>query len=162
MPRRRITACERRFVERGEGHDLGQGERLEGKLQARARRLGRVAAAPVLTGEPPGDLRARGEVRLETRRRKPDAAEKFTAGAVLHGPQSEAARGELPLQASGEVVALGPAQAARHELHGHRVGMQGGKGHEIRLAPLAQREPRGRQGVHRCLQGTRMPVLSNA
>src|SRR5690606_26083137 len=42
----------------GEGHDLVEPELLEAEVERGERRLGRVAAPPVLGGEPPTDLDA--------------------------------------------------------------------------------------------------------
>ena len=79
----------------GERHDLVEPELLEAEAQRGARGLRRVAAAPVLASQPPTDLDAGREVRLEARDRKPDEAEEVGGAGRLDRPQSEAMAREV-------------------------------------------------------------------
>lgn len=144
----------RRFVAgRGEGDDLVQTELLEAVRNRGPARLGRVAAAPVLAGEPPPDLHGGREVFLEARPGEPDEADEARPVRDLDRPQPPALLLELPADVLRERVALG-ARQGRHEM-AHRlvVGVQGREGLEILLAPLPQQEALGAELGHAAMIG---------
>ena len=108
---------------------------------ARERGLGRVALPPVLGREPPADLDAGREMRLERRHDEPDEADERRDARHLDRPRAEAVAREVPLGAPRERVALpsreqspgsAPSRAgprsARRTARGPRGATPGGAG----------------------------------
>ena len=95
IPIRSMTARDRRFAGHGERDDLLEGQVAEAEGEGGAGRLGGVAAAPVLAGEPPADLDAGREMRLEPRHRQADEADEVGHARDLDRPEPEAVAGEV-------------------------------------------------------------------
>lgn len=121
----------------GERDDFAQPEALEPETQGRARGLDRVAPAPVLGGESPGDFDAGGEGRFEARHAQPHHAEEGRHVGAFERPQAEAVAIEVLADAGSQGIALGARERPRQVLEHPRVDVEGGEGGEIALAPGA-------------------------
>ena len=103
-------------------------------------------------------------MRLEGRRTKPDITDERPARAWLRSPQAPALTGDLGLEPPRQRVAFGSGEAAGHELHHLRIGIEGREGRKIALTPLTQPQAWAAELDHvdRCLQELLRPVLSDA
>jgi hypothetical protein len=96
--------------------------------------------------QPPADLQAGREVRLETRHREAGEADEGRPAPHLQRPQAAAVLPEMRGDALGQGIALGPLQALRQKLRDPRVGIERGERRQVLLAPRAQDQTLGREG----------------
>ena len=124
----------------GKGDDLVQTERAESVRNGGSGGLRRVSAAPVRKGQPPADLDARREVRLEGRRAQTREADELRHARRFYGPESEATAREVALNRDSERVAGGTVEGAGEVLHHARIGIKRREGREILVTPGAEEE----------------------
>src|SRR3954468_25081320 len=130
---------------RGERDELLGTQLAERVGGARERRLGRVPLSPVVGREPPADLDAGREMRVEGRHDQPDEADERRDSRHLDGPGAEAVTREVPLRAPRQSVAL-PSRERRGEvLHDARIRVHRGERLAILGSPLPQQEARRTQ-----------------
>jgi hypothetical protein len=145
-----------------DGHrdDLVKPNLTEAELDTRSRRLGGIAAAPVLAGQPPPDLDRRGEVGLEItlgqadeadERRSVenlDATDDFDPAEHLDRPQPPSAL----IDPVGDVaclrVAALPSVGRGEVAHDLGIGVHRCERLEVLRPPLAQQQPLGAQLGH--------------
>src|SRR5687768_7580702 len=106
-------------------------------MQSSASRLLRVALAPVLASQPPGNLHTRREVAFEARNCQPRRTDTAVELRPRERPGSESARPEVLKHVIDERVALTARQCAWQVSHDLRVRVQAREAIAVRLAERA-------------------------
>jgi len=101
----------------GHGNDFAEASLIEGKGDARARGLCRIAPSPVLCRETPSHFDARREMCLEWWNSKTHEPYKRDLAEHFDGPQSETMPVEMRLDALDDRIALRAGQDAWEVLH---------------------------------------------
>src|SRR5215472_4467255 len=128
---------------RGIGEDLVEAERAETEIEGGPGAFGRIAPTPMRPGQPPADLDARGERRLEIADREADEADEGCDLRKLDGPEAEAMIGDmLPDFASGLLAPRARPRAAIM-LHDLRIGVERREGGKVLIAPGPEDEALG-------------------
>lgn len=115
----------------GERHDLLEPEDLESDPERLAGGLGREALAPVIKGEPPGDLRARRERQRGGGNVQSNETNELTGCLAFDRPDTPTPLGDVSLAAIRQGITLNPGERRREELHHARVGIESGEGRAV-------------------------------
>ncbi len=143
MPRRSITARERRFSIAVKDTISRKVEAAEPDLERGPRSFAGQALAPVSSGQTPADFHARREWQGRRRRMQAYEADECASSLQLDGPESPAALFDQRLAAVSHRVALGTAEQCGKVPHDPRVRIHRGEGGTIGWLPLPQEQARG-------------------
>ena len=137
-----MTARDRRFAGTVNETISSSARSRKPNAERGAGRLGGVAAAPVLAGEPPADLDAGREMGLESRHGQADEADEIGHARHLDRPEPEAVAGEVVADPGDGRVALRAIHRPGEVLHHDRVRVHRGERREILVAPAAKAKAR--------------------
>ena len=127
----------------GERDNLGQLKLCKPELKCRPRAFRGITAPPVLRGQPPADLDARREMRLEWRQAQTDEACERRYTGDLDCPLGIPVPVEVSQNSLDPAIALFSRKNRGKMLHDARVGVHRGERRPVRVAPAAQDQPLG-------------------
>src|SRR5713101_9601225 len=107
-----------------EGHQVFESQKFEGMADNSLSSFRREAAAPVIGGQPPADFDTRSEMRFESGYRQSDESNELPVFPQFGGIQAEAVLAKMIFDVVGQEVAFSAREAAGHELHDPRIGVQ--------------------------------------
>ena len=144
IPIRSMTARDRRFAGTVNETISVEGQVAEAESQGGAGGLGGVAAAPVLAGEPPADLDAGREMRLEPRHRQADEADEIGHARRPRRPRARSRGGR-----NGRGSGRPPRRSPRGRAAGGRTPSRPGRRSSRRTPgdPRRRQRRRRRRGV---------------
>src|SRR5215471_705413 len=114
---------------------------VETELQRALGSFGRISRAPVAGCDPPADLDARREMRLECRHRETDHSRKWSHPLDFQGPETESPLAPVSIDARRQGITLLAGKPAREELHHLRVGIELGKRGAVGRLPSPETQP---------------------
>lgn len=128
----------------GERHDFTEAQPAECVARDGLGALGGEARAPMLSRKPPTYLDAGGKMRVERGHGKPDEADERIVRVVKALGREEAEA--MPLEARSnsrcQAIALTSPECRRQVARDLRIGVQGGEGRQVLIAPRTQEQTR--------------------